>query len=80
MLLYVPEAVFAANIKLPSTSTLKGPCGYWCYTTIISCNEYPFNPSFDVTFCTVNGVVADAITVGQSFTASRYLNTIDFDS
>jgi hypothetical protein len=68
MLLYVPEAVFAATIKLPSTSTLKAV--RWCYITISCCNEYPFKVSFDVTFCTVTGVVADAIVVGPSFTAS----------
>jgi hypothetical protein len=43
---------------------------HWCYITISCCNEYPFKVSFDVTFCTVTGVVADAIVVGPSFTAS----------
>jgi hypothetical protein len=39
-------------------------------TSLVAVTNDPFNVSFDVTFCTVTGVVADAIVVGPSFTAS----------
>jgi hypothetical protein len=37
---------------------------------LVAVTNDPFKVSFDVTFCTVTGVVADAIVVGPSFTAS----------
>jgi hypothetical protein len=36
---------------------------------LVAVTNDPFKVSFDVTFCTVTGVVADAIVVGPSFTA-----------
>jgi hypothetical protein len=61
--------VFAATIKLPSTSTLKGPV-VGVTSLLVAVTNDPFKVSFDITFCTVTGVVADAIVVGPSFTAS----------
>jgi hypothetical protein len=67
--------VFAATIKLPSTSTLKGPVIGVTSLLVAVTNIHSFN-LFDVTFCTVTGVVADAIVVGPSFIASMDLKLL----
>ncbi len=74
-MVYVPEAVFAANIKLPSTSTLKGPSVTGVTSLLVAVTNEPFKVSFDVTFCMVIGVVPDATVVRPSSTASIEFKT-----
>ena len=70
VMVYVPDAVFAASVNTPLASTLNGPLVTGVTSVLAAVTATPFKVSLPVTFKTVVGVVVVATVVGPLFTAS----------